>query len=126
MRISRLLVVSYVYCMLLGCSTAHHTEAQAQYTTPTTPAMPATRIKKNPIAVSFYPKGKNPGMPYTVIGEAAVSKYNASGIKRQDAVIHDAMRTLAASMGGDAVIDVKHTNQSVVGQVVAWNARVFV
>lgn len=122
MRISGLLVVSYVCCMLLGCATSHHT----QYTTPAKPVMPATQIKKNPIAVSFYPNGKNPSTPYTVIGEAAVSKYNASGIKRQDAVIHDAMRSLAASMGGDAVIDVKHTNQSVVGQVVTWNPRVFV
>jgi len=126
MRVSRLLVVSYVYCMLLGCASAHHIQPNAQYKTPTKPVMPTTQIKKNPIAVSFYPKGKNPGTPYTVIGEAAVSKYNASGIKRQDAVIHDAMRTLAASMGGDAVIDVKHTNKSVVGQVIAWNARVFV
>src|SRR5579872_3252338 len=112
MRISNLLMVSCVCFALTCCSSmksSHNTASQTNSPTPT------QQKKKNPIEVSFYTNGKNPNSPYTVIGEAKVSNYNRGGIKRQDAIIHDAMRTVAASMGGDAIIDIKRTDKSVMG-----------
>lgn len=130
MRISKWLVVSFVYCTLFGCAsmkTTHSDSALPRTATSSTATTPkATLPKKDPIAVSVYPAGKKLGTPYKVLGEATVSKYNASGIKRQDAVIHDAMRTMAASMGGDAIIDIKRTGKAVIGKIIAWQSKVFV
>lgn len=77
-------------------------------------------MKKNPIAVTFYKKGERPPLPFKVLGKEVVSKYNLVGVKRQEASIHDAMRKLAANLGGDAVIDVNHDEKSVSGIVIAF------
>ncbi len=77
-------------------------------------------MQKNPISVAFYKENEKPKAPYKVIGKETVSKYNIVGIKRQEASIHDAMRSLAASMGGDAVIDVKHDDKTVSGTVIGF------
>jgi hypothetical protein len=123
MRISNLFMVSCVCLSLMGCASVNtHNTPASQPTTPT----PTHHKKKNPIEVSVYNNGKNPSSPYTIIGEAKVSNYNRVGIKRQDAVIHDAMRTVAASMGGDAIIDIKRTNKSVMGKVIAYHANTVV
>lgn len=131
MRISRLLVVFYVSFILSGCSSIsappsnHPVEQSTAKTAPPTTSKHQTK-KKDPMTVSFYRKGENPNAPYVVIGEAKVSKYNRGGIKRQDAMIHDAMRTVAASMGGDAIIDIKRTPQSVVGKVIVYQSKIMV
>jgi hypothetical protein len=79
--------------------------------------------KKNPLRVSFYTKAY-PKTPYTVVGEESISKFNQGGIKRQEAHLHDAMRELAAAMGGDAVIDIKSDGKSISGTVVAFQKDV--
>ncbi|HSW93607.1 MAG TPA: hypothetical protein VLJ15_04540 [Gammaproteobacteria bacterium] len=124
MKRSNWLLVSCICYALLGCASVKTTHNTLPQTTTGTPKV--TTPKKDPIAVSVYPVGKKLATPYTVLGEAKVSNYNASGIKRQDAVIHDAMRTMAASMGGDAVIDIKRTGKAVIGKVVIWQSKVFV
>ncbi len=121
MRTTRLLITSSLFCILLGCATSHHT--QPAPTTPNKPSHPIVQKKKNPMEVSFYSNEKTLKAPYTVIGEAVVSKYNLRGIKRQDATIHDAMRTVAASMGGDAIIDIKGTHEAVVGKVISYQTK---
>lgn len=75
---------------------------------------------KNPIAVAFYSKGKTPNQPYKVIAKESISAFNAGGIKRQQAVIHDVLRQLAASVGGDAVINITVDNQKICGEVVKF------
>lgn len=75
--------------------------------------------KKNPLTVSFYTKGQ-PKMPFEVIGEESISKFNMGGHKRQEAYIRDGMRELAAAMGGDAIIDIKHDSKTITGTVVAF------
>ena len=129
MRILNLLMVSYMCCTLAGCSSmnaSHSPNNQNQKITKPTPVTTQYQKKKNPMEVSVYPSAKNLNNPYTVIGIAKVSNYNKGGIKRQDAIIHDAMRTVAASMGGDAIIDIKRTNKSVIGKVIAYQAKVVV
>lgn len=123
MRISSLLVVC-VCSTLISCTTTsktHQTSIKTQTTSQT--IIPLQKKKKDPIEVSFYSSQKNFNSPYKVIGEAIVSKYNLRGIKRQNATIHEAMRTLAASMGGDAVIEVKHTEMAVIGKVIAYQGK---
>ncbi len=131
MRISNWFVVSCVCYSLLGCSsinavhpTNNATQNATQNTTDVRAPLPQCPKKKNPMEVSFYSPGKMPNIPYAVIGLARVSKYNRVGVKRQDAIIHDAMRTVAASMGGDAIIDVMGTNKSMVGKVIAYQPKV--
>jgi hypothetical protein len=76
--------------------------------------------KKDPLNVSFYTKGK-PNQHYQVVGLETVSKYNNSGIKRQEAIIKDTMRNLAAAMGGDAIINLQYEKHLVKGTVVKFD-----
>lgn len=79
----------------------------------------AEQSKKNPLKVAFYTKG-HPKSAYTVVGEESISKFNLGGNKRQEANIRDGMRELAAAMGGDAVINIKHDAKEITGTVVAY------
>lgn len=128
MRISRLLVISYVCCALSSCASVNtvrpvnHTQNTAQKTA-------KIQQKKNPMEVSVYYSNISltpPYKPYIVIGEAKISNFNKGGIKRQDAIIHDAMRTLAASMGGDAIIDITRTPTAVIGKVISYQSKITV
>lgn len=74
---------------------------------------------KSPIRVAFYTK-KPPTLPYSVLGKESIPKYNSGGNKRQEAHIRDSMREIAAAMGGDAVIDIKHDDKSITGTVIAY------
>ncbi len=125
MRISSLLVMSYVCCALSSCASVNTARPvnHTQHLTQKTLIIPQ---KKNPIEVSVFSNAKNVTIPYKIIGEAKVSNYNRGGIKRQDAIIHDAMRSLAASMGGDAVIDIQRTHNAVTGKVITYQSKIAV
>lgn len=120
MRISYQLVV-IAGLLLSGCSSINAVQPTNNQTNNTAQNdIPIPHCKKNPMEVSFYTNGENPENPYTVVGQATVSKYNAGGIKRQQAVIHDAMRSAAASMGGDAIINIKRNEKAVTGTVISY------
>ena len=76
--------------------------------------------EKNPITVAMYTDGQKPASPYKILGTETISKFNYVGIKRQTASIHDAMRNLAAKMGGDAVINIAHDDKSVPETVISY------
>lgn len=78
-------------------------------------------MNKNPITVAFYPQGMLPNSPYKIIAKESVSQFNSGGIKRQDAVVHDVLRQLAASVGGDAVINIRRDHNKIYGEVVKFN-----
>lgn len=78
---------------------------------------------KSPYAVKVYPKGINPNNPYKVLAKKSVSKYNLAGNKRPEALVHDALCDMAASMGGDAVINVTRDDSKVTGEVVAFENK---
>jgi hypothetical protein len=84
------------------------------------PLCPAPTKKKNPLNVSLYNPGIKPVQNYKVLGQESISKFNQSGIKRQKANIHDLMRTIAAAMGGDAVINLKYDKKIVSGTVIKY------
>lgn len=86
------------------------------------PHCPAPK-KKNPINVSIYTKEIHLTHPYKVIGLETVSKYNVVGIKRQEGNIKDTMRTIAAAMGGDAIINLKYEKHVVRGTVITYKDK---
>jgi hypothetical protein len=111
MKPLHLLVLLYTGLSLLGCAT--HDKSVP-------PPKTNTLAKKDPIAIIFYPHGKKPPNHYTVLGEGTVSKINQSGFKKQTASIHYSLRNLAVSMGGDAIINIKHHDKFVTGTVIAY------
>jgi hypothetical protein len=118
MRILYLLSLIYVGLALTSCATDFTSK---QLTNPTKPA--PSHPKKSPLTVSFYTKTQ-PKVPYEIIGEESISKFKLGNSKRQEAHIHDGMRELAAAMGGDAVINIKHNTSSITGTVVAYQKEV--
>lgn len=59
-----------------------------------------------------------------MIAKESVSTFNLGGIKRQDAAIHDALRDIAASLGGDAVINITKDETHATGTIVSFEKRV--
>lgn len=75
---------------------------------------------KNPKFVTLYNKEQKLLTPYRVIGIATISKYNLLGRKRPQETIEDMMKNLAASLGGDALINVSTNNDSIQGHVIQF------
>lgn len=121
MRILYLLSIIYIGLALTSCASVEQPHNRQVYQTDTTPIKAPTcpYPKTNPLKVSFYTKG-HPKLAYTVVGHESISKFNMGGNKRQEANIRDGMRELAAAMGGDAVIDIKHNDKAISGTVVAY------
>ena len=75
---------------------------------------------KSPATVALYTKETAPHYAYRVIGLASVSKRNIFGLERQESTVDGMMKKLAASIGGDGVIDVNETRNSVDAKVIAY------
>lgn len=149
MRTLYLLVVIYIGALLTSCSTISaeqpvntgiSTTGEAIKKTPepyiqkpgcpplkkkqnpksTTTETPATSETKNPQSIAFYQKESQLRHHYKIIGKSIVSKYNDAGIKRQEAVVRDHLRKVAAAMGGDAVIEIKRNSNDVTGAIVSY------
>lgn len=104
---------------LIGCATTN-TNANTHTTAKKSFNLSENAIKKNPITVAFYTGENKPKKPYIIIGKETVSKYNKVGIKRQEAHIRDAMRHIAATLGGDAVINISNDANTVTGTIIAY------
>jgi len=82
-------------------------------------------LEKSPFTIAMYAEGQQIGhSSYKVLGTETISKYNESGIKRQTANIHDAMSSIAAKMGGDAVINIADADKTITGTVVAFQNKI--
>jgi hypothetical protein len=113
MRILYWLTTIYIALYLSGCAI-----------TPSPQIRPTkTHTTKDPFAIAVYTQKQNViKTPYKIIGQASISEYNPGGIKRQAACLYDTLRTMAASMGGDAIINIIHTNKQVIGTVIAYES----
>lgn len=75
---------------------------------------------KNPQIVTFYNQRKAPLQAYRVIGVAKVSKHNLLGTTHQEQALQTMIKQLAASIGGDALIDISNTPEAIEGKVIAF------
>jgi hypothetical protein len=120
MRILYLFSVIYAALILSSCATTPHPPAVETSTETTTITPPCPHHHKDPINVSVFTKPPQLNRPYQVVGKATVSKFNVAGVKRQEATIRDIMRKMAASVDGDALIDIKANEQTVSATVIAY------
>ena len=75
---------------------------------------------RNPRQVALYAGDKTPHTAYRVIGIAKISRYNLLGLKRPDAALKDMMKSLAASIGGDGVIDIYSNNDTMQANIIQF------
>lgn len=75
---------------------------------------------KTPQTVALYPVDKVPKKAYKVIGVASVSKYNLFGVQREQITLNKMMKQLAASIGGDGLINLNTTDKGMEAKVIAY------
>lgn len=75
---------------------------------------------KDPKTVSLFTKEANPNAAYRVIGIASVSKRNIFGGKRQEMTLNNMMKKLAASIGGDGLIDIDNRENDIKAKVIVY------
>lgn len=118
------LAVMIVSACIQGCATPGPTPPQtAANFLQKQHVVATTNIKlpaKNPRTVAIYTKDKTPHTAYRIIGVATVSRHNLLGIKRHEDTIHDMMKELAASIGGDGIIDVSGSEENMRANVIAF------
>jgi hypothetical protein len=75
---------------------------------------------KNPQSVSIYTNENKPNAAYRVIGMAKVSKHNLQGKERPNDTLYAMIKNLAASIGGDGIIEVHQTPQDIQAKVIVY------
>lgn len=73
---------------------------------------------KNPQTVAIYKE--KPLTPYRIIGVAKVAKYNFIGLPRKEETLQDMMKHLAASIGGDGLINVNANHDGLEAKVIQF------
>jgi hypothetical protein len=113
------LIVIYVALILNACTATRTPVPPTQHTPTPTYTHHHCHHHKDPVSVSFLNR-QIPDRPFRVLGEAKVEKYYAVGIKRQEATIRDLMREQAASLDGDAIINIKNDEKTITATVIAY------
>jgi hypothetical protein len=117
-------VVACTSLIMGGCSTTNKNPGQMATNLinrqSVTPITHQTYPAKNPETVALYTNQTAPHYAYRIIGVASVSKRNLLGMQRQDATVDTMMKKLAASIGGDGVIDINQTPTSMDAKVIAY------
>lgn len=119
-----MLGMTMVATVLTGCATSGQSPTQVasnfinrqQVVTTTSESYPVKNAQK----VSLYNKDQNPHTAYRIIGVAKVSKFNLLGMERQEATMRDMMKTLAASVGGDGLIDIHQSHDAMQANIIAF------
>lgn len=122
MRILHLLLICAF--LLEGCSTSGQSSTQlASNFIHRQHVATITKEKyppKKPELIALYTKENKPMMPYRVIGVATVARHNIIGVMREDATIHDMMKNLAASVGGDGLINLNEIKDGMQATIIQY------
>lgn len=100
----------------LALSACTHSLNHEQVVTTTNQLYPA----KSPQQVALYNEANSPHNPYRIIGVARISKTNFLGMQRPDTTVQTLMKSMAASIGGDGVMNITHTDKMVEANVIAF------
>ena len=124
MRMPSLLFAVIAAFLLGGCSTNGQSTTQIasnfinrQSVTNTTKE---AYLAKNPQHIAMYVNDQKPLTPYRIIGVAKVYKYNLIGIQREEATMQNMIKKLAASIGGDGVINVNVGHETMEAKVIQF------
>lgn len=125
MQKSTLLLTTIMLTLLLSsCANSNCTPAQAASNLIQRQQVVATTKEhypsKNPQAVAIYNDDESPVTAYRVIGIATISKYNLLGVQRQNNTMNAMMKDLAASMGGDGLINVSENDEAMQAHIIAY------
>jgi len=112
------------FSLLISCTTSSQSPTQfasnlinkQTVTKNTNQTYPA----KNPQKVALYINETTPHTAYRIIGAASVSKYNLLGMKREESTMHEMMKQLAASVGGDGLINFNSDETRLHANVIAF------
>ena len=75
---------------------------------------------KNPQTIKVFSEANKPSSPYRVIGVATVAKYNLIGFERKQDLAESMLKNLAASIGGDGIINFAIKPEMFQAQVIAY------
>ena len=109
--------------LMMGCASnisSHSSKLSLNnraHTSTSLEVFPSNNLQK----IALYQQGDPPpARPYKIIGTGVVSKYNLLGMKRENNTLHTLLQRLAASAGGDAVINVQHDDKTVKGNIITF------
>ena len=116
MRTFYLIIITSGLALLTSCTSTRTTTQMAanfinRQTIVTTTK--ETYPPKNPKHIALYTNEHKPLTPYRIIGVATISKHNFFGGKRQAETLNSMMKNLAASIGGDALIQTNVNNETI-------------
>lgn len=120
MRTTCILIAFFLVLTLSGCATSTNNTTNSHTSEKKSTNLSENTIQKNPLTVALFKGKEKPKKPYVILGKETISKYNKVGIKRQEANILDVMRHMAASAGGDAIINISHDAKTVTGTIIAF------
>jgi len=114
MKVTCYAAITVIGLLLGGCTSIPLKKEKVITTTQT--KYPA----KSPQHIAFYLEKNSPERPYRIIGVGIVSKYNFIGMQRPEPAMHTIMRNLAASIGGDAIMNINKGNQAMEANIIAY------
>lgn len=124
MRMPNLIIVMAAAILLSSCATTGQSTTrvasnfiQRQHVTTITKDI---YPEKNPQMIALFDEEKKPLTPYRVIGKASVSKHNLLGMQRHDKTVDQMMKNLAASVGGDGLININNSEEKMEANIIQF------
>ncbi len=123
------LISAMALLFVMGCATERGATTSGKQPPPTNTerGVVAASSKQlpptNPDEVTIYLADKKPPFPYETIGRVSADRHSVVGLDRPRDEIYKDLREKAASIGGDAVINITEFSGSLSGVVVKLTPR---
>lgn len=122
--LTKTVMISSLLALLSACANTGHSPGQMASNLLNRESITSTTHEtyppKNPQTVALYSFKKSPPTAYRIIGVAHVSKYNLLGRLRPTHAVHSRIKNLAASIGGDGIMDINSQGEAVEAKVIAF------